>query len=81
MDTKLTLSVDKTIIEGAKIYAKFHKVSLSHLIESYLAALISKNSKKVEITPLVESLSGVIDLDPNFDFKKDYTDFLIEKYK
>jgi hypothetical protein len=56
-------------------------VSLSHLIESYLAALISKNSKKVEITPLVESLSGVIDLDPNFDFKKDYTDFLIEKYK
>tara|TARA_B110000971_G_C20006824_1_gene499549 strand:- start:38 stop:283 length:246 start_codon:yes stop_codon:yes gene_type:complete len=81
MDTKLTLNVDKTIIEKAKVYAKSHKVSLSHLIESYLAAIVSKSSRDVEITPLVESLSGVIDLDANFDFKKDYTDFLIEKYK
>ncbi len=39
MDTKLTLSVDKNIIEKAKKYAKMHKVSLSWLIESYLALL------------------------------------------
>ncbi|MDA9970605.1 DUF6364 family protein [Flavobacteriaceae bacterium] len=81
MDTKLTLNVDKTIIEKAKVYAKSHKVSLSHLIESYLAALISESSKRIETTPLVDSLSGVIDLEPNFDFKEDYTNFLIEKYK
>jgi len=81
MDTKLTLNVDKNIIEKAKVYAKSHKVSLSHLIESYLAALISESSKRIEITPLAESLSGVIDLEPNFDFKEDYTNFLIEKYK
>jgi len=81
MDTKLTLNVDKTIIEKAKVYAKSHKVSLSHLIESHLAAIVSKSSKRIEITPLVESLSGVIDLEPNFDFKEDYTNFLIEKYK
>ena len=56
-------------------------MSLSHLIESYLAAIVSKSSKGIEITPLVESLSGVIDLEPNFDFKEDYTNFLIEKYK
>lgn len=81
MDTKLTLSVDKTIIEKAKEYAKSHKVSLSHLIESYLSSLISKRSKEIEITPLVESLSGVIDLNKDFDYKKEYTDYLIEKYK
>tara|TARA_B110000967_G_C18493668_1_gene368019 strand:- start:204 stop:449 length:246 start_codon:yes stop_codon:yes gene_type:complete len=81
MDAKLTLNVNKTIIEKSKKYAKSHKVSLSHLIESYLAALVSKNSEDIEITPLVESLSGVIDLDINFDYKEDYTAFLIEKYK
>ncbi|MEN8138627.1 MAG: DUF6364 family protein [Bacteroidota bacterium] len=81
MDTKLTLSVDKEIIEKAKEYAKSQKVSLSKIIESYLSALTSHRSKEIEITPFVESLSGVIKLDKNFDYKKDYTDFLIEKYK
>ncbi len=32
-------------------------------------------------TPLVESLSGVIELDSGFDYKKDYTNYLTEKYK
>ena len=51
MDAKLTLNVDKTIIEKAKVYAKSHKVSLSHLIETYLAAIVSKSNKDVEIAP------------------------------
>lgn len=36
---------------------------------------------KSEITPLVESLSGVIDLPADFDYKKEYRDFLENKYK
>jgi len=81
MDTKLTLNVDKHVIEKAKEYAKSQKISLSRLIESYLASLISQKSKDIEITPLVESLSGVIELDKDFDYKEKYTDYLIEKYK
>lgn len=81
MDTKLTLNVDKAVIERAKEYARSQKISLSRLIESYLDSLTSKKSKDVEITPLVESLSGVIKLDKDFDYKNGYTDFLIEKYK
>ncbi len=81
MDTKLTLNVDKHVIEKAKEYAKSQKISLSRLIESYLASLISQKSKDIEITPLVESLSGVIELDKGFDFKQEYSDYLIEKYK
>jgi hypothetical protein len=81
MDTKLTLNVDKNVIEKAKEYAKSHKISLSRLIESYLSSLISKKSREIEITPLVESLSGVIELDDDFDYKKGYTDYLMEKYK
>lgn len=81
MDTKLTLNLNKAIIEKAKDYAKSHNISLSRLIESYLASLISKKGSEIEITPLVESLSGVIDLDTDFDYKTDYTDYLMDKYK
>ena len=81
MDTKLTLNVDRVVIGKAKEYAKSRKISLSKLIESYLASLIKKKSQEPEITPLVESLSGIIKLDKRFNHKEGYTDYLIEKYK
>lgn len=81
MDTKLTLSLNKMIIEQAKTYAKSQKVSLSKLIESYLCTLTSESVNEVEITPLVKSLSGVISLDHDTNVKEEYTDFLLEKYK
>lgn len=81
MDTKLTLSLDKDVIERAKKYAKSKKVSLSRIIESYLASLIEQKTSDIEITPLVEQLSGVIELENDFNFKDNYADYLIEKYK
>jgi len=81
MDTKLTLNVDKQIIKLAKEYAKSQKVSLSQLIESYLNAIVVRNFKENEITPLVRSLSGVIKIEDNYDYKESYKDFLIQKYK
>ena len=81
MDTKLTLSIDKQVIEEAKKYAGKRKVSLSGLIENYLASLTASKVEEPEITPLVKSLSGVINLPESFDSRESYTDFLIEKYK
>lgn len=83
MDTKLTLNIDRFVIEQAKEYAKSHKISLSKLIQSYLATLTTKKDKEedIEITPLVKSLSGVIRLDNDFDYKSQYAEYLIEKYK
>lgn len=81
MDKKLTLSFNQKIIESAKFYAKSNNTSLSKLIESYLTSLTVNNDSEVIITPLVESLSGVISLDKNSNIKDDYTDYLIEKYK
>jgi len=80
MDTKLTLKLDKHIIESAKTYAKEKKISLSKMIESYLKSITKESEEKVEITPFVESLSGVIHLSDN-DYKNDYSDYLNEKYK
>lgn len=81
MDTKLTLKLDKEIINRAKLYAESKKISLSKLIESYLQILTKESSTKDEISPLVESLSGVIILPKNYDNKDDYTDYLTQKYK
>lgn len=51
------------------------------MIESYLQAFTNQEDKKKSITPLVKSLSGVIELPDDFDYKKEYRNFLEEKYK
>lgn len=81
MDTKLTLKLDEAVIEKAKDYAKVKKTSLSALIENYLQKITNDKKDKKKITPLVKSLSGIIDLPASYNHKKDYTDYLMRKYK
>jgi dsDNA-specific endonuclease/ATPase MutS2 len=79
MDSKLTLKLNENVIESAKKYAKENNVSLSRMIENYLQVITTDKRKKTKISPLVKSLTGVIEhIDK--DYKKDYTDFLSEKY-
>ena len=80
MDTKLTLKLNQSIIEKAKEYAKENKTSISNLVENYLSQ-ITQEKKSENISPLVKSLSGIIDLPEGFDHKKGYVDYLTNKYK
>ena len=80
MNTKLTLNLDKTIIEEAKNYAKSNQLSLSKLIENYLHSLTYKKTDNRDVSPLVESLTGVISSD-DIENKENYTDYLYQKYK
>ncbi len=43
--------------------------------------LENKSYESIEISPLVKSLSGVAKLDKDFDYKKEYANYLAEKYK
>lgn len=79
MNTKLTLNIDQGVIDEAKSYAKNNNVSLSKLIENYLLSLTKKNKEKSKVSPLVESLTGVISLESD-DYKKEYSDYLSKKY-
>lgn len=84
MDSKLTLKLDKTVIEQAKEYAKKNQISLSRLIESYLASLTQKQkkgTKEIEISPFVKSISTGVEIPGDIDIKKEYGDYLMEKYK
>ncbi|AZQ43991.1 DUF6364 family protein [Nonlabens ponticola] len=81
MDKKLTLSLNQLIIEQAKLYAKKNKTSLSKLIESYLQSVTKQDQEENQITPLIQSLSGVIELENDLDVASDYTDHLEKKYQ
>jgi hypothetical protein len=81
MNTKLTLSLNRQTIQKAKDYARLNNISLSKMIESYLETLTNQKNEKQQITPLVESLSGIINLPADYDCKKEYGNFLNEKYQ
>jgi hypothetical protein len=75
MDTILTLKLDGDIIEQAKTYARKKNTSLSKLIELYLGLLIAPKDNQ-DVTPLVKSLFGVINIPKSVDYKK----HLLDKY-
>jgi hypothetical protein len=81
MNTKLTLKLDHRVIKKAKEYARLHNTSLSSMIESYLQKIIDGNVEGETITPLVKSLSGIINLPKDFDQKNSYSKFIGNKYK
>lgn len=83
MDTKLTLKLNQEVIEKAKKYALEKQLSLSKMIENYLNSLTIEKSEgnSLEISPFVKGLSSGINIPNDLDYKKEYSDFLSEKYK
>jgi Family of unknown function (DUF6364) len=59
MTTKLTLSVDSAVISRAKRYAKRSGVSVSALVESYLA-IVSQPPAARKAPPLLQELRGIL---------------------
>jgi hypothetical protein len=81
MNTKLTLTIEKTVIEKAKKYAKEKDNSLSDIVENYLKAITREEDiSDIEITPLIKSLKGSFKAPKNFDYKKELSKGLTEKY-
>jgi hypothetical protein len=81
MNAKLTLSLDRDIIEQAKEFSRFHHKSLSKLIEGYLRQVVHGEEAAKPATPMVARLSGVIDAEKLGDHKSGYADYLVEKYR
>ncbi len=78
MNTKLTLTLNKLIIEQAKEYAKINKQSLSQIIESYLEKITSQEPELGDSE--LDSIRGIIDLPINFDIKKESRKLRISKH-
>jgi hypothetical protein len=77
MDTKLTVRVEKELIEAAKRYAREQGVSLSELIEAYLRTLAVTQDEIAGRAPVLQRLSGILPAEASLD---DYHQHLREKY-
>jgi hypothetical protein len=67
---KLTLSVDGRVVRRAKEYAKRRGVSVSKMVETYLAAVAEPPSPAAGRTPILDSLRGLLDDGDIADYKK-----------
>ena len=71
MTTKLTLTLDDKVIQGAKRYARAKGRSVSELVESYFKSLTEPDQEPSEkLAPTVKSLMGSFKAPTNFDYKK-----------
>ncbi len=81
MKSKLTIDLNKDTIESAKSYAKSNQISLSDLIENYLNSLSKKDKNRYSVSPLVESLTGILPQKIGDNYKREYYDYLNQKYR
>jgi hypothetical protein len=75
MTTKLTLSVNPAIVSRAKRYAKRQGVSVSRLVEGYLAS-VADEPAATDLPPVIASLRGIL---KNADTDA-YRKHLVRKY-
>jgi len=81
MNTKLTLTIENTLIEKAKENAKDKGQSLSDIVENYLKAIVKAEEIVAEnSTPIANSLRGSFKAPKSFDYKKELAKSLTEKY-
>lgn len=79
MNTKLTLTMDKAVIERAKFYAKNTGRSLSELVEGYLDS-ITQDAVEEPISPRLKRIIGAVKLPDDFDDKKELENYYNEKH-
>lgn len=82
MNTKLTLTLKKEIIDQAKKYASEKGRSLSEMVENYFKYLteINPEEKSDELSPRVKKLRGIVKVKSDFDYKEILDEERIKKY-
>lgn len=81
MNTKLTLTIEESLIEKAKKYAKGKGRSLSDIVENYLRVITKdENTKVIDSTPIASSLRGAFKAPKDFDYKEELSKGLSKKY-
>lgn len=82
MNTKLTLTIEREVIESAKTYAKEKGQSLSEMVENYFKLLIKERREKenTRLSPKVQKLRGIIKVNGDFDYNQVLAEELAKKY-
>lgn len=80
MQTKLTITLEQSLVEQARLYAKGREGSLSELIENYLKIILNDNRPKIILSPSIKKMKGSIKLPDDFDYKKELSKSINQKY-
>ncbi len=80
MTSKLTLTVEKSVIERAKRYAAQSGRSLSQIIEGYLAKITNEKDSNEDISPKLKKIVGAVKLPKDFDEKKELRKYFEKKH-
>lgn len=80
MTTKLTLTVEKQVVQRAKRYARQQKKSLSEIVTTYLDHLSTEADISADIDPEVLSASDNIPVNQIPDLKEAKYRYLKEKH-
>jgi hypothetical protein len=74
--TKLTIRVDKDLLEESKQYAREHGTTLTRLVSEYLRQL-SRQGEGLSDAPTIRRLSGILPQDASV---AEYGEYLDRKY-
>ena len=81
MNTRLTITLEQTVIDAAKNYAKNNDRTVSDLVGNYLKLLTEETQNDgIELTPTVRMLKGAFYAPRNFNEEKKLDDKLTNKY-
>ncbi len=80
MNTKLTLTIEKSVIEKAKAYAKGSGRSLSDLIEAYLRNLTRVSGSSSDVPDEFNGLFGAVQLPDDLDEKEKIREIMTKKH-
>lgn len=82
MSTKLTLSIDESVIRDAKEYAQKTGRSVSQLVESYLKAITNPTKKKrSKLPPHLKRWHGAFKMEDEKGYHELLNQTIWEKYK
>jgi hypothetical protein len=82
MVTKLTLTLDKNVIEQAKKFAADHGNSLSELVENYFKLLVEKDDLQAlpKESKRVQRLKGILKTSKSIDYKTILEEEILKKH-
>jgi formiminotetrahydrofolate cyclodeaminase len=79
MTTKLTLTVEKEIIEKSKSFAKKTGTSLSNIVENYLASIVEEK-QDAQVSEKLSKIVGKVKLPDSFDEDRELREYLEKKH-
>ena len=84
MTTKLTLSIDSSVIAKARRISKHRRTSVSAMFSNFIASLDEESPEIQELPPItrrvLEMGAKLPPVPPDWDYRDELSDVLAEKY-